>query len=241
MLSSLGDDVGHRLGVERRAVVAGGAQHPATGARHEVPRRQKAPQLFVLPEIALGVEVLVVPGSGAAGAEGRGVGGPGLSHEPGGVAVEGDRQDLVLPAGLAVHEQAELVLEGARLPRHHHASFSRRLHNPLPLIAPRVHVLLDGDGPPRHQPVHLVLGVLVARHLPRALRLERRRAHLVRILPRDVVAGPPAAGSDSRSYQRFSGQVRPCAVAPEPRAATMRLPSGLHSGFRYSPVSLVIL
>ena len=99
-------------------------------------------------------------GPGAADQEGRRIGRAGLAEELRGVAVQRHVGHRVLPARVAVHDHAEVVFEVAAFGRHAHAALARRVGHPLPLIAPRLHVLLDRDRAPCLQARDVLFGDL---------------------------------------------------------------------------------
>ena len=114
-MASFGDDVREALRDEREAVIREGPLGAAPGVGDEHPPRQEPLLLRVFPDLALLPEIFFVPGGRTADDEGRRVDGVRLPEELGGISVERRIAERMLPAGLPIEDQTDVVSEVASL------------------------------------------------------------------------------------------------------------------------------
>src|SRR5579862_4504352 len=102
----------------------------------------------------------------------------------------------MLPAGLAVHDEAQVLEEEASLGRFVDSDLPACFGHPLPLVSTWLRVLLDLDGAP-------------ARHLPHFHECGLRSGHFIcprGVTSRDVVArAEPAWADHLASLDEFCG------------------------------------
>src|SRR5882762_4403228 len=87
-IAAVGDNVREPLRLHSEVVVRKRAHPPAAQMRHQLAPGSPALEFGIFPDVADLVEVLLVPGSGAADGEGWRVNGVGLAEEFGNVAIQ---------------------------------------------------------------------------------------------------------------------------------------------------------
>ena len=149
--AALGDHIGEPLRQQREGVVGRLAQRTPPGVRNQHPPGQEPLLLRVAPVRRLLPEELLVPDGGPAHRESDRVRRLRPAEEFRRVLVERHIGQRVLPAGLPVEHEPEVVGEAAALAGQHQPPFAGDLRDPLPLVAARLHVGLDRGGAPRSQ------------------------------------------------------------------------------------------
>src|SRR5882762_7350235 len=110
-IAAVGNNVREPLRLHSEVVVGERAHPAAAQMRHELAPRSPALEFGIFPDVADLVEVLLVPGCGAADGEGWRVNGVGLAKEFGNVAIERHIGRGMLKTGLTVHEHGHLMQE----------------------------------------------------------------------------------------------------------------------------------
>ena len=123
--------------------------------------RREGEQAGVLPDVGLGVPVVLAPEAAVADDERRRVADVGRAPEREDVVVERGDGDGVLDAGVAVEDHVHVVVErGAALGDDHHLQVAGRREDLLALIAAGLVVALDRDGASGLHPAEVAVRVV---------------------------------------------------------------------------------